>query len=41
MNVYPITVRGEDGRVKAPEKNAANLRLAVEGQDELAQDFQR
>ena len=35
MNVYRMTVRGE-GRVKAREKKVANLRLAVEGQDELA-----
>jgi hypothetical protein len=33
---YRITVRGEDGRVKAREKKAANPRVAVEGQDELA-----
>jgi hypothetical protein len=36
MNVYRITVRDKKGRVSALEKKAENLRLAAEGQDELA-----
>jgi hypothetical protein len=36
MHLYRITVRDKKGRVSALEKKAANLRLAVEGQDELA-----
>jgi hypothetical protein len=36
MNIYRITVRDKKGRLSAREKKAANLRLAAEGQDELA-----
>jgi hypothetical protein len=36
MHLYRITVRGKDGKLSAREKKAANLRLAVEGQDKLA-----
>jgi hypothetical protein len=36
MHLYRITVRDKKGRVSALEKKAASLRLAVEGQDELA-----